>query len=124
MITKRDVVLFVIVLVMATAITLSSYRPGLLWNAANFTFGLGIIYIIIGLSVIVRNLGLFHSISYTNYRRNFRKYGNADYDAKPISFGEFVMTKEKNKSQYKGYLLVGVPFTLISFLLGQMFTNT
>jgi len=124
MITKRDVILFVIVLVLAMAITLSSYRPEFLWNAANFTFGFGIIYIIIGLSVIIRNLGLSHSTSYTNYRRNFRKYGNAEYDAKPISFGEFVMNKEKNKSSYKRYFIVGVPFTLISFLLGQIFTNT
>ena len=123
MIAKKDIVIFAIVLVLAIGITLGSYRPGFLWNAANFTFGIGIVYIIIGSSVIVKNLGLFQSVSYSKYRRDFRKYGDADHSAKPLSFGEFVMDREKNRLPYKGYFFIGAPFILISILLGQMFTS-
>jgi hypothetical protein len=122
MIKKRDMVILGIVLLLASVLTLSSHRPGTgFWfNAANFTFGLGLMYIAIGLCVIVRNLGLFMSIAYSRYKRDFKKHGHAYHSVTPVSFGEFVLERKRDKLPTLRYLVFGVPLVAISFLFAYL----
>jgi len=113
-IKRKDLIIFGIIAVPATIMTINSHSPNFWHIASNFTFGMGFIYIMVGLSVIVRNLGLFKTLSYNKYRRDFRKHGNADSSARPASFGEFVTDTTGNRP-YKGYLIFGAALLALSY---------
>lgn len=118
---KSDLVLFLIALAVAIITTISSHRPeGLLFNVSNFTFAMGMVYIIVGLSAVVKNMGgMFTSLSYLRYKRKFRRHGHADPSAKPLSYGDFLAEKTKNKVGLKKYFFVGLPLLAVSWLLAM-----
>jgi len=115
---KNDFGIFMMAMALAAIIAATSYRTGMFfYNASNFAFGVGAVYVVIGLSVIVKNIGLFRSVGYMRYRREFRRTGDADYSAKPVSYAEYNMEKDKNRRSVKKYFIVGLPFLVISYLL-------
>lgn len=116
-ITKKDIIIFIVILGFAASLTISSRGPGFFHNASNFTFSMGLLYIFVGLCVIIRNLGMFRGFAYGRYKRNFKKHGNAYHSAKPFTFGEFLAEKDKDKSPWKAYFIIGLPLTAISYLL-------
>ena len=107
--------MFGVVSIPAAIMTINSYRPTLAHIVSNYTFGVGFIYIIIGLSVVVRNFGLFKTLGYNRYRRNFKKHGNADPSARPATFGEYVVETQRH-DPFVRYLLVGVGFIALSLI--------
>jgi len=115
LIKKKDLIIFGVVCIPAAIMTINSYRPTWPHVASNFTFGIGFIYLIIGLCIVVRNFGLFKTLGYNRYRRNFKKHGNADPSARPVSFGEYVVDTQRH-DPFARYLLVGAGFIALSFL--------
>lgn len=117
-IKSKDGIVFILSLAFAAAFTVMAYRPGFAFNAANFTFCVGMFYIIIGMSVIVYNFGAFKAFGYMAYKRRFRQSGKADHSAPPLSLAEYAMARKKYS--VKMYFIVGFPAVALSFLFVLM----
>jgi len=111
----RDLIVFCVGVVFSAFFTFLAYRPGIVFNLINFTFCMGIFHVLVGLCVIVKNLGLFKAFGYMHYKRSFRRHGKTDPTVQPLSFGEYVMSSKRYS--YREHIFVGIPFVLISILL-------
>ena len=116
---KKELIVFIIGFVFAALITWVGWHSGFLFNASNFTFALGAFHVVIGLCACIRNIGVFRLYSYTAYKRAFRRHGNADPSAKPMSFAEYATEFSKNKASVKEYFVVGLPLVILSYVLAM-----
>ena len=76
-----------------------------------------IILAFIGFFVYVRNVGLFISLSYLQYKRQFRYHKNTDHTVHPLSMADYINERAKNRKPLKIYFIVGLPFLVVSYLL-------
>ncbi|MCL2376871.1 MAG: DUF3899 domain-containing protein [Defluviitaleaceae bacterium] len=116
MFRKKDLIVFAISLVFAAFYTWVGWQPHFFFNAANFTFCIGMFHIIVGLWVWIKNIGVFRLFTYMAYKISFRRHGHADHSAKPLSFAEYAMEVAKRRSTIKEYFIIGLPFVAISYL--------
>jgi hypothetical protein len=112
---QKELVIFIIISIIAGFFTYIAYRPGFLYNSVNFLFCLGVFHILIGLSGIVGNIGMFNAFRYTAYKSNFHRHGNADPTVKPLGYTEYNLAKKKKR--VNEYFIVGIPLTLLSLAL-------
>lgn len=86
----------------------------------NAIFIIGLIYLIIGMGIYIRNVGLFKTFRYWAYKFKTGAYKKDRIgEVNVMSFAEFteVITSEKNKISGKYYFLYGVPLVSASYLL-------
>jgi len=115
---KKDLIIFGISIIIAGLYTYISNQNGFLHNLINIFFIIGIFHVSIGFCVYVRNAGLFKLFSYASYKRQFRKHKNADPSARPLSMADYAHELAKNPKTMKEYYIIGLPFLIVSFVLG------
>ena len=113
-IETKDKVIFVLGAAFAVYFTVIAYSPGFLFNAANFTFCLGIFHVIAGMITMVRNFDIFKAFRYRKYKRDFWKHGKADHSAAPLDMAEYIGLREKQPA--KNSFLIGIPLVALSVL--------
>ena len=113
-IKSKDGVVFILSVAFASFFTVIAYRPGFAFNAANFTFCMGMFYMLIGMGAIVYNFGAFKAFGYASYKRSFRRHGKADHSAQPLSLAEYTLLRKK--LSVKMYFIVGFPMLALSFI--------
>jgi len=114
---KKDAVIFIISIILAVIYTTNSYRPDILFNISNATFIIGIFHAAIGGCIYINNVGLFKTFTYRAYKRKFKQTGSADPTSRPLSFADYAVLLSTNKSSIKEYLVIGLPFLAISYVL-------
>ena len=114
---KKDLAIFVLGAVFAFAYMFANLGAGFLFNMINLFFVIGIFYVSIGCCVYIRNVGLFKSFAYMAYKRKYRRYGNPDPTARPLSMAEYAMELSKKRGSFREYFIVGLPFLTASFAM-------
>jgi len=112
---KTDLIVFVVIAAIAGAVTwFTTNSDEFITNAANFTFVMGILYLVIASFAGMKSGGIAGRIAYSSYKRNFVSDENR---AEPMSLLEFLEEKRSQKARFLPYLIIGAPVMGLSLLL-------
>ena len=111
-------------IVVATAIAIVflvlRQNTGFLRNLSDFFCIIGLVYIVVGASRYIRNVGLFKTFSYMGYRRRWKNSGALNGEAHPMSLGEYTQNIIMDEARQKavGWVLCyGILWCAVSFFL-------
>ena len=100
-------------IILAALYALSNPAANFFSNLSNIFFIVGLIHLFIGLTIAVKNGGLFKGLNYFWYK-NFihKRKQSGDTDdpelVKPMNIYEFTLERYSKKYQYKHFLVVGI----------------
>lgn len=88
-------------------------------NLINGIFLMGLIYLSMGLSTYIHNIGLFKTFRYFSYKLKSGAYSKRYKEVETMSFAEFTLliTSEKYKKSGKYYYIFGFIFLFLSYLM-------
>lgn len=119
-ISGKCIMLIIVTIIFILVYILLNKGNKLIDNLINGVFLIGLIYILTGMAIYVRNVGLFKTFRYLAYKVKVGAY-NSDKSGqiKTMSLAEFndEIMSEKNQRPYKVYFWFGLPLLLISYLL-------
>ncbi len=80
---------------------------------------MGLIYLSMGLSTYIHNIGLFKTFRYFSYKLKSGAYSKRYKEVETMSFAEFTLliTSEKYKKSGKYYYIFGFIFLFLSYLM-------
>lgn len=107
--------------VIALALLLLNWEPGIIRNISDYFFNVGLLYILVGATRYIRNVGLFKTFSYMAYKRRTRKTQGYDGTViRPMSLAEYTekyIYADIYQKDVSWPLLYGVIFLIISMLI-------
>jgi len=107
--------------VIALALLLLNWEPGVIRNISDYFFNVGLLYILVGATRYIRNVGLFKTFSYMAYKRRTRKTQGYDGTViRPMSLAEYTekyIYADIYQKDVSWPLLYGVIFLIISMLI-------
>ncbi len=115
--------------VIAVFLTASDKGANLIENLSNFFFIIGLIHLLISLTIIIRNGGLFKSLSYFAYKahmkdRKHMEHSDDPQPHNPMTLYEFTKERYSQKNRYFHFLLLGITGMVIAqilvFVLGDI----
>ncbi|MBU5674966.1 DUF3899 domain-containing protein [Alkaliphilus sp. MSJ-5] len=102
-----------------------SSNQSFIFKLSNAFFIIGFIYLFIALSIHVRNIGFFKTLSYNKYRRNYKKLTELNLTDEelnnnnngPKKFYDFFVEKYKRQISNALFYKFAIPLILVSFIL-------
>ena len=107
--------------VIALALVVLNWEPGIIRNISDFFFNIGLLHILVGATRNIRNVGLFKTFSYMAYKRRTRKTQGYDGTViRPMSLAEYTekyIYADVYQKDVTWPLLHGIAFLVISLLI-------
>ena len=107
--------------VVALALMLLNWEPGFFRNISDYFFNIGILYVLVGATRYIRNVGLFKTFSYMAYKRRTRKTQGYDGTViRPMSLAEYTekyIYADVYQRDVGWPLIYGIAFLAVSLLI-------
>lgn len=116
---KEKVKMLVAAAAIAIVFLALRHNTGIFRNLSDFFCIIGLVYIVVGSSRYIRNVGLFKTFSYLGYRRRWKSSGALNGEAHPMSLGEYTQNIIMDEARQKPVTWVmgfGILWCTVSFL--------
>ena len=117
---NQSCILGIITIIFVLAYILKNKNMPILLRFINGSFIIGIIYILLGMRIYIRNVGLFKTFRYFAYKLKSGAYSNKKMgQVHTMSLAEFTeeIMNDKNRRSSKFYYLYGIPLVVLSYVL-------
>lgn len=118
---KEKFRIWFVISVIALALLVLNWEPGVIRNISDYFFNTGLLYILVGATRYIRNVGLFKTFSYMAYKRRTRKTQGYDGTViRPMSLAEYTekyIYADVYQKDVTWPLLYGIVFLIASLLI-------
>ena len=111
---------FSIALLLAIIFLVTHFKESTLLNISNTLFVVAAVYIVVGGTRYLRNVGLFKTFSYIAYKRRWKQGNKLDGELHPMSLADYTINVVMDETRQKPVafsLCIGCACTAISAFL-------